>query len=175
MAYRFDYAWVKSQIGGRDRDFLRDFLRQQYDKLESLNDISDNNMSTLECAIALFTQQDRSDLCGYTCWYIIEAAIDNHRNSQFLPNDQWYPSSLPSFLYQLPQVHHCSYISNELAIPSPDDFPGVYLVLNDQLQSLFHQLEEDTSIIEDDEQRQQFLSWLTLSQNHAQDLIIFNY
>jgi hypothetical protein len=106
---------------------------------------------------------------GAWYWYAIERMIGDL--GQFLHNGEWYPSRADAF-WDHPAARLYD-IDAPMDIPSPDDFPTVFVIrnaeLNDALLAGFREK------ISDDAQYRSFSHWVNEAKRYKQDLVLYYY
>ncbi|MEH0157678.1 hypothetical protein V6R21_26555 [Limibacter armeniacum] len=109
---------------------------------------------------------------GYKYWYALEGLIGDL--GQFLSNGYWYPgTSDPFFNTDGFKLYD---IGGGIDIPTPDDFPAVFVLENsDMSEELIQEFEKKYANELEAETIKQFKSWITQAQRYKQDLVLYYY
>jgi hypothetical protein len=104
---------------------------------------------------------------GYIYWYAIKGFVEEL--GLFIQNADWYPASADIF-WENP--HFVLYgIDAPMEIPTPDDFPTVFVLRNDRMnddliESLVKKLSNNVQI-------DQLKNWIKEAKRYKQDLILY--
>jgi hypothetical protein len=115
---------------------------------------------------------------GSALWYGLEKYIDNY-GGVFLRNEAWYPSSDPPFwtmstakMFDL-NVYANSIDNEKVRLPTPDDFPMVWIIHRDDFEEAKNEFEKIESI--PIEMKNQFLEWINCGYCNQHDLVLYYY
>jgi hypothetical protein len=105
---------------------------------------------------------------GYKYWYAIEMIMQSI--GQMLPNGAWYPADIDA-LWSLQGCRLYS-IQTAVKIPSPDDFPTVFIIRNADIDAA---RTDAQSKMKDAEQLAEFETWCNRAHASASDLALYYY
>jgi hypothetical protein len=169
MPYRVSLSRLQTRFGNPDkakrrktRDACVRYARE-IDELDSAPDAP----TFMQVVDDLLDGKVEHPNYGHKYWYALKGFIESI--GKFLNNNYWYPASADVFwdidafkLYD---------IDAPMKIPSPADFPTVFVLRGDRMtDKLLKELEEK---IEDREQFLQVAAWIKEAKRYKQDLVLF--
>lgn len=105
---------------------------------------------------------------GYKYWYAIELLAAGF--GQSLDNNAWYPAKIDT-LWEL-DACKLFLLRTAVPIPSPDDFPTVFVILHATLDAALAQLK---ALHKDADQVAEFTEWCHQAQETGEDLVLYYY
>ncbi len=104
---------------------------------------------------------------GYKYWYAIKGFVESL--GQFLNNSEWYPADADVFWKT--KAFKLYDIDAPMKIPSPDDFPTVFVLRAENMtDKLLKELEKELG---NGEQYWQVSGWIQEAKRYKQDLVLF--
>ncbi len=167
MPYRVKLAEIEQLFGTSDQELASRIRNGIQARLQQL-DNSFGDPSATEILTDFLDGKISHPQSGHLYWYVIEAMIRYF--GTFLANGEWYPVR-DEEIYKVAgtSMYHLR-ISKK--IPSPDDFPSVYMVFHADLDKASMSI-KDTD--HDAAQKAQFEDWCTKAKSAGQDLVMYYY
>lgn len=104
-------------------------------------------------------------------WYILEMLMGEF--GSFLANDAWYPNRNTDDFYDNNEFKLFMFDrEDQLDLEGPDDFPTVFTVFRNDLDSAISKISAGEM---EREEKQQCISWLEDAKKHGEDLVLYYY
>jgi hypothetical protein len=165
--YLVKISAVASSFGGQDAALKADIVADCGKRMARLDDwFEDTPMADILTDFLAGKVSYPGE--GFKYWYVIEMIIQ-HLGLR-LDNGAWYPSDSDPIW----SLKGCSMylLDTAVPIPSPDDFPSVFMVPHARLDEA---LADGQSKITDPEQLAEFVAWCTKGKDRGLDLVLYYY
>lgn len=173
VAYAVNLEQVEKPFGSNNEALKCKIVSLSQDRMESLDDQL-GGTSLQEFANDYFNGTINHREEAYKYWYWVEILCEGYGKN--LDNSWWYPSSgaaKPWFDYEHFKLYG---LETKPYIPSPDDFPTVFMVRNADLDNAYANIYDQWQKgIYTSEQTQQFQEWVEIAQKDKWDLVLFYY
>jgi len=169
MPYRVSLSRLKTRFGctvSNKRSKIKKACARYAEQIDSWDD--EGVPTTMEIVTELLDGQATHNRLGHKYWYALKGFIEDL--GSFLYNSEWYPASSDVF-FSLNEFKLYD-IDAPMKIPSPDDFPTVFVLREENMTP---ELEEklNKELASEEAQLRQVLNWIKEAKRYKQDLVLY--